>query len=393
MASVLKNFNLAVMACAIAASLGCFSLRQGRRTSEAEPCDDKAFCEVAQFCAYAQQGTPASHFIGVADEASRSIRTIKADVSVIEKLHEPTSQGHCRVTTQRNTVQWTLDFEKRRYHLKRLDGDGTYVEGACGTDTCAVLRRVQQGKILFSATIAKSSEQDIRDSVVEEETTVWWLEFLNLHREVALASIPNLGERRLSVWYGNAPEAASAAEVEIVAETNLPLFGACQVVRIVFKQPELRRDVEMWVWLASQNGLHAVRSAIYAKSTGGLVIREVLRGFRYAGVYLPIHMREAVYYTSPSQQNVPLSDRRAHLAILREIKLDRVTVNTPLDESVFEFEIPKGTLIEDRLRGKVYVHQVTRPAWLPMAVVVVAVLVTLYIFGHLRQLLVKSRSD
>ncbi len=392
MAEVSRRLKLAAAACAAAASVGCLSPDQGKWGSQIEPWQEKTFCEVAQFCEYKREGIPASAFINLADEASRAVRTVKAVVSVTEKLYEPVSEGSCRAITRQNSVRWTLDFEKRCYHLKRLGGDGTYVEGACSTATCGVVRRVQSGKLLYGATVGHSSSQDIRDSVVEEEATASWLGFLTLHREAALANNPNLGEKRFSVWYGGAPAAASVADVEIVAETDMPPFGTCKVARVTFKQPEYR-DAEMWIWLASSNGWRAVRSAIYVKNTGTLLVREILRGGMYAGVYFPTYMRETVYSPPSAQQNVPLNDRRVRLALYRDIKVESIAVNAPLGASVFRLDIPNGTLIEDRIRNQVYIKQVSRPSWLPLVVVGVALLVILYIVWHLRRLLWRSGSD
>ncbi|MEJ5253646.1 MAG: hypothetical protein HPY54_17125 [Chthonomonadetes bacterium] len=392
MAEVSRRLKLAAAVCAVAASVGCFSPVQEKQGSQIEPWQEKAFCEAARFCEYKREGIPAGRFFNLADEASRAIRTVKAVVSVTEKLYEPVSESSCRVTTRQNSVRWTLDFEKRRYHLERLDGDGTYVEGACSTDTCGVVRRVQSGKLLYGATVGRSSSQDIRDSVLEEETTGWWLGFLTLHREAALASAPNLGEKRFSVWYGSAPAAASVADAETVAETDIPPFGTCKVLHVTFKQLEYR-DAEMWLWLASQNGWRAVRSAIYVKNTGMLLVREILRGAMFAGVYFPTYMRETVYSPPSAQQSVPLHHRRVRLALQRDIKLEKVTVNAPLGASAFRLEIPNGTLVEDRVNNQVHIKQVARPSWLPALMVGVAIMVILYIFWHLRRLLLKSGSN
>jgi len=390
MVNVCKRLKLAVAACAVAASAACFSPRQRISQNPVAPCEEKPLCEVAKFCAYPRQGTPASRLIEFADAASRSIRTIQAHVSVTENLFEPAGEDSCRVTTQRNTVRWILDLERRRYHLKRLDGDGTYVEGTCGTDSCVLLRRHREGKIRFGAVITRSSDQDIRDSVVEEETTVWWLGFLTLHREATMASVPNLGEKRLNLWHGDVPEVASVAKVESVGEAQLPPFGVCRVAYVAFKQPEMR-DGEMWIWLAPQNGWRAVRSEIYVKSTGALLVNEVLRVNRHGDVYVPVQMRQTVYAPTPTQQEAPLSQKRVRAVIRRDIQLERVTVNEPLKESAFDFVVPMGTPVEDRLQGKNYLKQIARPVWLPWAVFAAAVFVAFYIFWRLHRLLSHRR--
>lgn len=391
-ADVWKRFKLAVVACAAAASLvGCFSQGNTRRTSHVEPVKEKAFCEVTSVCAYARQGVPASHLIRLADESARLIRTVEADVSVSERLYEPVGDRSVRAAARQDAVRWTLDLKGRRYHLKRLKGNGSYEEGACNTETCTLLRRNPQSKIPFSATVASSSDQRVRDSVIEEETTVWWLSFLTLHREVTLANTPNLGEKRFSIWYGTAPDAASVADIQSVAEANMPPFGICQVVRIVFRQPDYR-DAEMWLWLTSEGGWRAVRRVIYAKSTGVVVVHEILRGVPYAGGYFPTQMRECVYSLLPEQQNMPIEKRQVRLYIQRDINLEKVRVNLPVDESAFVFEVPMGTLVEDTVHNKVYVKQIARPSWLSTAVFVAGVLATLYIFWRLRQLLAIRRS-
>jgi hypothetical protein len=44
-----------------------------------------------------------------------------------------------------------------------------------------------------------------------------------------MASVPNLGEKRLNLWHGDVPEVASVAKVESVGEAQLPPFGVCRV--------------------------------------------------------------------------------------------------------------------------------------------------------------------